>query len=126
MSTPQITVRLDPQEKVAFDSYAEKCGLDSSELAKLLFVRERRLERLLSLKNKKQFPQSQRQTWGRGIKKLTVTAHFSTRGQVDAFDRYARDCNLTRQSAAAWLLRTELNEQWLEKALSLKVRARRN
>jgi hypothetical protein len=125
MNTRQITVRLDPREKSAFDIYAEKCGLDSSELAKLLFVRERRLERLLILKTKKQLPQFKRQTWGKGIKKPTVTAHFSTRGEVDAFDRYAKSCGLNRQSAAAWLLTAELNEQWLEKALALKVRARR-
>jgi hypothetical protein len=126
MSTRQITVRLDPQEKTAFDSYAERCGLDSSELAKLLIVRERRLERLLALRNKKQIPEFKRQSWGKGIKKPTVTAHFSTLAEVEMFDRYATNCGLNRQNAGAWLLTAEIKEQWLEKALSLKVRGQRN
>jgi hypothetical protein len=125
MSTKQITVRLNPQEKTAFDNYAERHGLDSSELAKLLIVRERRLERLLALKNKKQIPEFKRQSWGKGIKKPTVTAHFSAAAEVEAFTKYAMSCGLNRQSAGAWLLAAELKEQWLEKALSLKGRGRR-
>jgi hypothetical protein len=61
----------------------------------------------------------------KGIKKPTVTAHFSTLAEVEAFDKYATSCSLNRQSGAAWLLTAELKEQWLEKALSLKGRPRR-
>jgi|SRR6185295_3753762 len=121
MSKQQITARLDPQEKDAFDSYAAQFGLDSSELAKLLLVRERKLQRLLALKNKRQVPQVERQPWGRAIKKPTVTAHLSNSAEVEAFDQYAISCNLSRQTAAAWLLTSELKEKWLEKALSLKL-----
>jgi hypothetical protein len=126
MNSPQITVRLHPEEKTSFDNYAAAHGLDCSELAKLLIVRELRLQRLLVLKNRKQIPEFKRQSWGKGIRKPTVTAHFSTQDEVKAFDRYAESCSLNRQKAGAWVLTAELDEQWLEKALSLKVRSHEN
>jgi hypothetical protein len=121
MSKSQITVRLPPQKKIEFDSYAAGLGLESADLLKLLIARERKLERLMTLKRRARIPRFDRQTWGMRTKKPTITARFSDPSEVDAFDDYAERCGLIRQSAGAWLLVTELEERWLEKALSMRA-----
>src|SRR5690348_9539172 len=90
MGSPQITVRLNPQEKLDFDRYAAVVGLDRSELAKLLIVRERKLRRLASLRADV-IPAAERQSPGQAIRKPTVTAHLSSDEEVAAFDRYAKE-----------------------------------
>jgi hypothetical protein len=121
MKMVPITIRLEPEQKVEFDQYAKSLGLDSADLAKLLFAREMKLKQLRALNEKKQRPEFPRQSWGLGIAKPTVTAKYSSYAERDAFDQYANSCGLVRQSAGAWLLVNELKERWLETALSLRV-----
>ena len=45
MAVAQITIRLDPDVKEAFNRYAVRFGLKASGLAQLLLVRERKLRR---------------------------------------------------------------------------------
>lgn len=120
-SKRQITIRLEPEEKTAFDSYAALCGLGASELAQLLIERERRLQRLLHLKPSSRPDQPERQPWGKALRKPTVTAHLSSSAEVEAFDNYAARCGLIRQTAGHWLLTSELKQKWLDKALSAKA-----
>jgi hypothetical protein len=119
MAVPQITVRLKPDTKAAFEAYSERVGMDTSELAKLLIVRERKLGRLAALKAEGRSPVRRRQARGAAIALPTVTAHLSSVEQVAEFDKYARLCGLNRNSAAAWLLEAEVQECWLERALLL-------
>lgn len=120
MPVPQVTVRLPPETKAVFEHYCEQLGLDASELAKLLIIRERKLRRLLALKTSGRCPKRQRQLRGEAIALPTVTAHLSSVEQVAEFDSYARCCGLNRDNAGAWLLETELSERWLERALLLQ------
>lgn len=114
----QVTVRLNPEEKALFDLYAQSVGLDGSELFKLLIIREEKLQRLRALKAKDQIPAFPRQSRGTGLMKPTVTAHFSNPETASRFSKYATSCGLIKQTAGAWLLSQELNERWLERALS--------
>jgi hypothetical protein len=114
MSGPQITIRVNPALKAQFDAYVEKLDIDASELAKLLIIRERNLQRLRTVGRK---TKQQRRPKGTGIRLPTVTAHFGRRDQVENFAKYATSCGMSRSSAGAWLLQTELSERWLEKAL---------
>jgi hypothetical protein len=117
MPVAQITIRLAPAVKAEFEGYAERLGLDASELAKLLIVRERNLRRLAALSSN-ETPRRRRRLPGSGGPLPTITAHLSTRAQVDDFDTYAKSCGLNRSGAGAWLLEKELQEMWLEGALS--------
>lgn len=114
MPSTQITIRLDTELKAQFDTYTTELGVDGSELAKLLIIRERNLGRLQAICNELM---PQRRPRGTGTRLPTITAHFSKRADVDEFDRYARQCGLSRSSAGAWLLEAELKERWLESAL---------
>jgi hypothetical protein len=118
MPVRQITIRLDPPTKSNFEDYAGRLGLDTSELAKLLIVRERILQRLSAQTSAHDLPKRVRQVYGSGARLPTVTAHMSTREQVEEFDAYAKSCGLNRNRAGVWLLETELQEKWLERALS--------
>jgi hypothetical protein len=117
MTVPQITIRLLPQLKGAFEHYATVLGLRASELTKLLIVREKNLRRLAALKIAGKPPRRLRQQRGSAVPMETVTAHVSSLTEVREFDRYAKNCALNRNTAGAWLLETELREKWLEKAL---------
>jgi hypothetical protein len=116
MTVPQITVRLSPAAKVNFQAYADRLGVRASELAKLLIVRERNLRRLKDPERAGDIARPPvRSNKGR---LPTVTAHCSRIGEVEEFDAYARSCGLNRNTAGLWLLETELQESWLENALS--------
>lgn len=117
MAVAQITVRLPSAMKAEFETYAEQMSLDASELVKLLIVRERKLQRLSALTAAGGGPLRTRQPRGSAVILPTITAHLSDVGQVAEFDKYANSCGLNRNSAAAWLLETELQERWLEKAI---------
>jgi hypothetical protein len=120
MAVAQITIRLDPDVKEAFNRYAVRFGLKASGLAQLLLVRERKLRRLAKLKANRKLSKTQRQPRGLAVPMKTVTAHVSSVVEVKRFDSYAKSCGLTRQTAGAWLLMSELKEQWLKRALMLR------
>jgi hypothetical protein len=115
VAVAQITVRLEPTVKTAFESYAAEYGLDASELAKLLIVRERYRKQLLKMSAAAELPERLRRPAGGRLP--TITAHLSTVRDVEQFDAYAERCGLNRTGAGALLFEAELNERWLEKAL---------
>jgi hypothetical protein len=117
MTVAQITIHLNPHIKDAFDKYAAELGLKASGLAQLLLVRERKLQRLAKRKAKNKASRTQRQPRGLAVPTRTITAHVSSVVKVKQFDSYAKSCGLTRQTAGAWLLRSELKEKWLQRAL---------
>jgi hypothetical protein len=120
MPVAQITIRLPPKSKRAFESYAEAMGLKASELAKLLVVRERKLKRLAQLKKNGNVPKRTRQQRGAAVPMKSVTAHLSSVKQVEEFDAYVKSCDLSRDNAGAWLLENELRHRWLQKVLGLR------
>ena len=114
MAVAQIGIRLLPEMKSAFDAYAGRLGLASSELAKLLIVRERYRRKLSTLRNE---PNHSTKTGGaRTLPK--ITAHVSSVEEVAEFDSYARENGLDRNGAGVLLLRAELRERWLEHAIT--------
>jgi hypothetical protein len=120
VAVPQITIRLSPEAKTGFQNYARSLGMRASELAKLLIVREQRLCRLA--KQARSGSEIDRDKRGRnetvGKRWPTVTAHLSDLNQLRKFDEYAKGCGLNRSSAGAWLCEKELQERWLDKAIS--------
>jgi hypothetical protein len=122
MTVPQVTIRLQPQRKRAFDNYAGELGLHASELAKLLIVREKSIRQLATLHAAGKLPERDRRKRGSGIQPGTVTAHLSDVDEVKKFDKYARSCHLSRNAAGALLLEQELLEKWLKRALKLPWR----
>ena len=116
MTVAQITARLSPETKARFEQCATKFGLDGSELAKLLIVRERHQKRLKQA-GKHQMDEPRRDSRGR---RPTVTAHLSSVKEVRDFDAYARQCGLSRNRAAACLFEAEVRERWLERAMSMR------
>jgi len=117
MPVPQITIRLPPSSKRAFETYAGALGLKVSELAKLLIVRERGLKRLAHLKKSGEVPKRKRQLRGSAVPMKSITAHFSSVREVQEFDTYVKRCDLNRDSAGAWLLEKELDDKWLKRSL---------
>lgn len=114
MAGRQVTIRLRSPLKAKFDAYTERLGVDGSELAKLLIVREQNLQRLRAGRDIKKL---QRRPKGNADRLPTVTAHFSRIEAAEKFSIYAKSCGLSRSSAGAWLLEAELSERWLEAAL---------
>jgi len=117
MPVRQITIRLPSPLKLAFERYAIGLGLGSSELAKLLIVRENRQRRLKRLEHSA--IEALRRKWRPvEVEMATITAHVASLRKVRAFDAYARSCGLSRSKAGAWILCAELEEHWLERSIT--------
>jgi hypothetical protein len=117
MAVPQITARIQPEIKKQFEQYAESLGLDASELAKLLIVRERHQRRLAKLKEAGKVVQRSRRAYGDGSRLPTITAHLSSVKDVKEFDTYVAKHGFSRSAAGAYLFEAEVRERWLEKAM---------
>jgi len=96
-----------------FESYARRCGLTSqSELLKLLIKRELRLKRL-----------SVEQSHGTAVRqpalsdRKKITAHLSDE-LAAPFASHIRRLGISTSKAAAILVESELDERWLESAIS--------
>ena len=118
MAVPQITIRLPTATKVEFEKYANSLSLKTSELAKLLILREYKRRRLAALHRAGQAPTRLRRSGGASERLPTVTAHLSSLADKTAFEEYARQCGLNPDNAGAWILEMELQERWLENVLS--------
>ena len=118
MAVPQITARLSPTIKKQFEQYAASFGLGVSELAKLLIVRERHQKRLIKLKGTAKVSRNSRQSTKTNNRLPTITTHLSSLKDVEDFDAYVRECGFSRSSAGAFLFEAEMQERWLEKAIS--------
>lgn len=117
---PQISVRMPADTKAAFTAYVERLGLDVSEVANLLVLREKRLKRLASLKKSGKSPKRTRQPRGRAIPRAHITVYLRSTKTTAEFVSYAEACDLKRTDALAWLLEAENNERWLERVLCKK------
>ena len=115
MKTPQkshVSVRVLPEDKERFEKYAASMGIGVSELLRLLITREYHRKRLSKVSFR---PERRRGTKNAPLP--TVTAHLSSAEDVEQFDAYAKGCGTNRNGAGAWLIRTELTEKWLKKAI---------
>ena len=111
---PQITTRLSPAIRDRFERYAAKLGLDASELARLLILREIRVRRLL---RRAKSPSRSRHAASRSAGDRKLTAHFHLLDNVDEFARYAHTRGFSRSAAAKLIAENELRERWLARAL---------
>jgi hypothetical protein len=110
---PQVTVRLPTGIRREFAAYAESCGLDASELARLLLRRELRVRRI-----EKKHPRTISFDTVPASQNTKLTAHFHSDAWIRDFDTYARRCGYSRAVAARLVFENELEERWLAKALS--------
>lgn len=117
MPTGQIPIRINLDLAEQARAYAKEQGVGDSELLKLLFQRERRLRRLAALHRLGRTPHRPRQKKGSAEIMDVITVYFSVEERAE-FERYASDCGLRKSDAGAWLLRQELQERWLLRALS--------
>lgn len=117
---PQISVRVASATKEAFLAYSDCLELDYSEVAKLLVIREKRLRRLAALNAEGKAPVRSRQTRGRAVPMPHITVYLRSLQFTKQFTTYARSCGLKRTDALAWLLKEELTERWLMRALQMK------
>jgi hypothetical protein len=110
-----LSCRVSNAVKDAFGSYAKGLGLADSELFRLLIKRERRHQQLAVFVRaggivKPSVP--------RKPEPAKITAHFSSDAEAMEFSEYANKCGLTRDRAGGWILEHELQERWLEQAIS--------
>ena len=109
--TLQITGRLTSAERAAFDLHAREFGLDAAGLLVLLLFRELRVARLETLAGRHTAP-----TAGLDSK---VTAHVRDAATRTGIRARAKCAGVSVSRACAVLVRTELAERWLERAMRL-------
>jgi hypothetical protein len=114
---PQISVRMPADTKAAFLTYVEGLGLEVSEVANLLVLREKRLKRLATLSEKGKSPKRARQARGKAVERQHVTVYLRSTESTAEFESYAASCGLKRTDALAWLLEAETKELWLKRVL---------
>jgi|GEM_PF-1836719 len=112
---PQVTARLSPKIRARFDQYAKSVGLDASELARLLIVRELRAPRVLRFQ--KRVSETHANTF-RKYKERKLTAHFHSVDLIAEFDTYSTIHGFNRSDAAKIVFEQELNEKWLRRAFA--------
>lgn len=105
----QLNVRVTRTEREQFDSYAAQFGLDRTGLANLLLYRELRVGRLASL-DRGLISRSG------GRRNAKITAHLPD-GRLEAFVEQAERLSFKRSAAGALILLSELEDQWLQKAV---------
>jgi hypothetical protein len=120
MPVPQISAHVSWQTHERFRTYSGLLGLKDSEVAKLLILRELQMQRLKASNGSTVMPLPVRQVSGKAVRLRKITAHMTSIAQVQRFDEHADRCGLSRSSAAALLMRKELDERWLERCLRKK------
>jgi len=108
---PQQQAYLTPEEDTELRNYARSHGLDATALANMLLIRELRLGRLKTEQFPVLDPGGQRQ------RSRKITAHLQSEDQKGSFTAHAVACGLRPATAASMLLRAELLERWLERAM---------
>lgn len=104
----QVLGYVTPEERDAFEAYANDHGLDVTALANLLIARELRAKRLEQLLLKIGF--------GPALTVRTkIVAHTPTDATKAAFATRAAQAGVKPSRAAAILFRAELEERWLER-----------
>jgi len=111
----QITARLSTDIRAHFDRYAAEVGLDASELARLLIVKEMRARRPLSPAKS---PSSAAGKPAKRHRERKLTAHFHLAKTVAEFGRYARAQGLSNAGATRLIVERELRERWLASAFT--------
>jgi hypothetical protein len=105
----QITAHLHATERAAFEAYARKFGLDPAGLLALLLARELRVARLASLLVSDVAPPD-----ARGTK---VTVHGRDALLREGVAALAAKNGVSVSLACAVLIRAELRESWLDRAV---------
>jgi hypothetical protein len=104
----QVLGYVTPEERDAFEAYANEHGLDVSALANLLIARELRAKRLALLTPR--FDRTEPLP-----DRLKIVAHTPTQATKLAFAARAAEAGVKPTRAAAILFRAELEERWLER-----------
>jgi hypothetical protein len=117
---PQISVSVPSKMKAALVNYADELGVDISAIVNLLILREKRLGRLAALSRMGTPPKRPRQLRGKAVPMEHVTVYFGSLRRTAEFGNYARSCGLKRTDALAWLIKSEIKEMWLRRALSMQ------
>lgn len=116
---PQITGRVTRAERLEFEDYARNCGLDAAGLLALLWAREMRVDRLKELVRKAPPTNPPLDT--------KVTAHIRDAEFRTKVLCAAERAGVSVSRACAELMRTELQEEWLETAfLPTRFESRRD
>jgi hypothetical protein len=105
----QVTGYVSPLEREVFEAYATSFDLDVGTLMLLLIVRELQLARLALLRERFDTPEMPERT--------KVTAHAKSAAVKAGIIETARRASLSTSRVCAVLLRAELEERWLERAL---------
>lgn len=112
----QITTHVGTSERVVFDAYAGKFGLDAGNLLHLLWQRELRFARLQQIDSSFQEPSAAHSEKGLDSK---VTTHLTDLTLKTRIKERAAAIGLPVSRACAVLLREEMHTRWLETALDL-------
>ena len=99
-------------EQQAFQGYAERLGLNMSDVAILLLARELRLKRLERLRHQYAAEKGV-------LLDGKIIAYLHGRHLKDAFQSHASLAQMGPGPAAAVIFRAELREQWLERAIGM-------
>lgn len=110
----QITTHVGTSERVVFDAYAGKFGLDAGNLLHLLWQRELRFGRLQQIDSSFQEPNAAHSQKGLDSK---VTTHLTDVTLKTRIKERAETVRLPVSRASAILLREEMQTRWLEIAL---------
>ena len=113
---PQVTTHATKVERLIFDAYARKFGLDANNLLHILWQRELRFERLHQIDEIFRDPAASSQAGGLDSK---VTAHLGNPDLKPRIKQRAKIAGLSVSRAGAILLREEMSARWLEKTLDL-------
>lgn len=98
-------------ERVEFEAYAAKFGLDAASLLALLLARELRIERLADLLHNDVPSKASRDS--------KVTVHGRDTALRNGIVARAEKCGTSLSNACAVLMRAEMHERWLERSIRL-------
>jgi hypothetical protein len=108
-SLPQITGHVTSSERGSFETYARTVGLDPAGLLAVLWAREFRVGRVAALSGT--YPEP-----GTALDSK-VTVHVRDAARKRRVHEHAAANGLSTSRACANLVRAELEEHWLEKAM---------
>jgi hypothetical protein len=109
---PQITAHICASERAAFEAYARTFGLDPASLLALLLSRELRFARLGSLQEN-DMPSGE-------PRNMKVTVHGRDLGLRLGVMALAAACGTSISNVCAVVMRAELRDRWLERALATR------
>ncbi len=109
---PQITAHVCAAERSAFEAYARSFGLDAAGLLALLLSREMRLGKILLL--------IEMDAPSPDPRNAKVTVHGRDLGLRRSVAAIAKTCDTSVSKVCAAVIRAELRDKWLDRALTTR------